>query len=131
MANAGLGVFSNSRNHRFEPLIPLVVPTVNPDHIDAIPAQRKKYGYEGFIVTNANCSSTGLCVPLKALDDAFGVEKCFVTTLQAVSGSGYPGCSSIDMIDNVVPYISGEEEKMEIEPRKVYIYVCVCVCLFV
>eukprot|EP01134_Creolimax_fragrantissima_P005076 CFRG5076T1 len=119
-AKAGMAVFSNSRNHRYDQFVPLVVPTVNADHLDIIPKQQKAEGLTtGFIVTNANCSSTGLTVPLKVLHDAFGLEACLVTTMQAISGAGFPGVPAIDMIDNVVPYISGEEEKMEIEPRKI------------
>eukprot|EP00123_Amoebidium_parasiticum_P005807 comp16908_c0_seq1/m.15447 comp16908_c0_seq1/g.15447 ORF comp16908_c0_seq1/g.15447 comp16908_c0_seq1/m.15447 type:complete len:358 (-) comp16908_c0_seq1:292-1365(-) len=120
MAKAGLGVFSNSRNHRYDQYVPLVVPTVNDVHLDIITQQRNAEGLtKGFIVTNANCSSTGLCVPLKVLDDLFGLDLVMVTTMQAVSGAGYPGVPSIDIMGNVVPYISGEEEKMEMEPQKI------------
>ncbi|KAJ3338965.1 hypothetical protein HDU93_008864 [Gonapodya sp. JEL0774] len=118
---AGFCVFSNARNYRMEPDVPLIVPTVNPDHFDIIAHQRATRNLgSGFIVTNANCSTTGLVVPLKALQDAFGpIDKMFVHTLQAISGAGYPGIASLDICDNVVPYISGEEEKLEIEPCKI------------
>lgn len=118
-AKAGFAVFSNARNHRFDPLVPLVVPYVNSDHLNMIEYQQKEKRTKGFIVTNANCSSTGLVVPLKALDDAFGIEQVFVCTMQALSGAGYPGVASIDAMDNVIPFISGEEPKMESEPLKI------------
>jgi aspartate-semialdehyde dehydrogenase len=92
---------------------------VNAAHVDAIPSQQKKRGYRtGFIVTNPNCSTAGLVLVLKPLADVFGLEKIFVTTLQAASGAGYPGVASLDILGNVVPFISGEEEKMETEPQK-------------
>ncbi|KXS18856.1 aspartate-semialdehyde dehydrogenase [Gonapodya prolifera JEL478] len=118
---AGFAVFSNARNYRMDPDVPLIVPTVNPDHFDIIPHQRSARSLgRGFIVTNANCSTTGLVVPLKALQDAFGpIDSMFVHTLQAISGAGYPGIASLDICDNVVPYISGEEDKLEIEPCKI------------
>jgi aspartate-semialdehyde dehydrogenase len=118
-ARAGYPVVSNSRNHRMDPDVPLLIPEVNAAHLDAIPVQQKLRGYEtGFIVTNPNCSTAGLVLVLKPLADAFGLEKIFVVTLQAVSGAGYPGVPSMDIHANVVPFISGEEEKMEIEPQK-------------
>jgi len=93
---------------------------VNPDHFALIPKQREALGTKkGFICTNANCSTTGLAVVLKALDDAFGLDKVMVTTMQAVSGAGYPGLSSMDILDNVIPYISGEEDKLESESHKI------------
>jgi aspartate-semialdehyde dehydrogenase len=118
-ARAGYPVVSNSRNHRMDPDVPLLIPEVNPAHLDAIPLQQKNRGYDsGFIVTNPNCSTAGLVLVLKPLADAFGLEKIFVVTLQAVSGAGYPGVASMDIHGNVVPFISGEEEKMEAEPQK-------------
>jgi len=117
-ARAGYPVLSNSKNHRMDPDVPLLIPEVNAAHLDAIPMQRKLRGYDtGFIVTNPNCSTAGLVLVLKPLADAFGLEKIFVVTLQAVSGAGYPGVPSMDIHANVVPFISGEEEKME-EPQK-------------
>jgi aspartate-semialdehyde dehydrogenase len=118
-ARAGYPVVSNSRNHRMDPDVPLLIPEVNAAHLDAIPLQQKNRGYDtGFIVTNPNCSTAGLVLVLKPLAEAFGLEKIFVVTLQAMSGAGYPGVASIDIQGNVVPFISGEEEKMESEPQK-------------
>jgi aspartate-semialdehyde dehydrogenase len=118
-ARAGYPVVSNSRNHRMDPDVPLLIPEVNAAHLDAIPLQQKNRGYDtGFIVTNPNCSTAGLVLVLKPLAEAFGLEKIFVVTLQAMSGAGYPGVASIDIQGNVMPFISGEEEKMESEPQK-------------
>jgi aspartate-semialdehyde dehydrogenase len=118
-ARAGFPVVSNSKNHRMDPDVPLLIPEVNAAHLEAIPAQQKNRGYDGgFIVTNPNCSTAGLVLVLKPLADAFGLEKVFAVTLQAVSGAGYPGVASMDIQANVIPFISGEEEKMESEPQK-------------
>jgi aspartate-semialdehyde dehydrogenase len=118
-ARAGYPVVSNSRNHRMDADVPLLIPEVNAAHVDCIPVQQKNCGYDsGFIVTNPNCSTAGLVLVLKPLADAFGLEKLFVVTMQAVSGAGYPGVPSMDVLGNVVPFISGEEEKMEAEPQK-------------
>jgi aspartate-semialdehyde dehydrogenase len=118
-ARAGYPVVSNSRNHRMDVDVPLLIPEVNAAHLAAIPVQQKSRGYDtGFIVTNPNCSTAGLVLVLKPLADAFGLERIFVVTLQAISGAGYPGVASMDIQGNVVPFISGEEEKMESEPQK-------------
>ena len=118
-ARAGYPVVSNSKNHRMDSDVPLLIPEVNAAHLDAIPTQQKNRGYDtGFIVTNPNCSTAGLVLVLKPLADAFGLEKVFAVTLQAVSGAGYPGVASMDIHANVIPFISGEEEKMESEPQK-------------
>ena len=118
-ARAGYPVVSNSKNHRMEADVPLLIPEVNASHLDAIPVQQRNRGYDtGFIVTNPNCSTVGLVLVLKPLADAFGLERIFVVTLQAISGAGYPGVASMDIQGNVVPFISGEEEKMEAEPQK-------------
>jgi aspartate-semialdehyde dehydrogenase len=118
-AGVGYPVVSNSRNHRMDADVPLLIPEVNAAHLDAIPRQQKNRGYDtGFIVTNPNCSTAGLVLVLKPLAEAFGLEKIFVVTLQAMSGAGYPGVASLDIQGNVVPFISGEEEKMESEPQK-------------
>ncbi len=118
-ARVGYPVVSNSRNHRMDADVPLLIPEVNASHLDAISVQQKNRGYDtGFIVTNPNCSTAGLVLVLKPLADAFGLERIFVVTLQAISGAGYPGVASMDIQGNVVPFISGEEEKMEAEPQK-------------
>lgn len=114
-AKAGYIVVSNARNHRMFDDVPLLIPEVNSDHLELV--KRQKYG-KGFIVTNPNCSTIGLVMALKPLYDAFGIESLHVVTMQALSGAGYPGVSSIDILDNVIPYIGGEEEKMQTEPLK-------------
>lgn len=118
LAKNGHAVLSNTSTHRMEPDVPLLIPEVNPDHVAAIEAQRTNRGWSGFIATNPNCSAIHMVLTLKPLQDAFGLEAVMVTTMQAVSGAGYPGVSSLDMIDNVVPYIGGEEEKMAEETGK-------------
>lgn len=117
-ARAGIAVFSNARHYRMEPDVPLLIPEVNADHATAIVQQRKQRGWSGCIVTNANCSATPLVMALKPLQQAFGARRVMVTTLQAISGAGYPGVPSYDILDNAIPYISGEEEKVESETRK-------------
>ena len=115
---AGCAVVSNSSAFRMDPKVPLVIPEVNPDHLALLEQQcwRKQSG--GYIVTNPNCSAIGLVVALAPLHREFGVESIFVTTMQAVSGAGYPGVASLDILGNVIPYIAKEEEKMEEETRK-------------
>src|SRR3989338_1469691 len=98
--------------------VPLVIPEVNPEHLKLIDAQKKKRGWKGFIITNPNCSTIHLVLALKPLQDAFGLDKAMVTTMQALSGAGYPGVASLDILDNVVPYIGGEEEKIQTETLK-------------
>jgi aspartate-semialdehyde dehydrogenase len=117
-AQAGVAVFSNARNHRMEPDVPLLIPEVNADHIAAVAQQRRQRGWPGSIITNANCCATPLVMALKPLQEAFGLRKVLVTTMQAISGAGYPGVSSYDIVDNVIPYIGGEEEKLESETLK-------------
>ena len=117
-AQAGIAVFSNAKNYRMQDDVPLLIPEVNADHALALIEQRKKRGWKGSIVTNANCSATPLVMALKPLQEAFGVRKVMVTTLQAISGAGYPGIPSYDILDNAIPYIGGEEEKVESETRK-------------
>lgn len=118
-ARAGYIVLSNSKNHRMDEDVPLLVPEINPDHLNLIKVQRQKRGWKGAIVTNPNCSTIGLVMALAPLDRAFGVRRVIVTTMQALSGAGYPGHSAIDMLGNLIPYIGGEEEKVETEPRKI------------
>lgn len=117
-ARTGVAVFSNAKNYRMAADVPLLIPEVNADHAAAIQAQRKQRNWSGCIITNANCSATPLVMALKPLQEAFGVKKVMVTTLQAISGAGYPGLSSYDILDNAIPYISGEEEKVERETLK-------------
>ncbi len=117
-ANAGFAVCSNASSYRRESDVPLLLPEVNAEHIHLVHHQRLARGWSGCIVTNPNCTSAGLTVALKALDNAFGLQKAFVVSLQALSGAGYPGVSSLDILDNVIPNINGEEEKVEWEPRK-------------
>lgn len=114
-------VVSNNSAHRFSADVPMIIPEVNPQHLDIIPAQRQNRGWEkGFIVVKPNCSIQSFIPPVYALISAgFPVESLLVTTLQAVSGAGYPGMAAIGMIDNVIPYINGEEEKSEREPLKI------------
>ncbi|RMH72363.1 MAG: aspartate-semialdehyde dehydrogenase [Gemmatimonadetes bacterium] len=113
-AQAGYLVISNSRNHRLDADVPLLLPEVNPDHLAVLDQQQTP----GKIVTNSNCSTMGLVMALKPLHDQFGVKAVHVVTLQALSGAGYPGVASLDILDNVIPYIGGEEDKIETEPLK-------------
>jgi aspartate-semialdehyde dehydrogenase len=117
-ARAGTVVCSNASAYRREEDVPILLPEVNPDHALLIEFQRRNKGWKGAIVTNPNCTSTGLTVALKALQDRFGLQKAFVVSLQALSGAGYPGVASVDILDNVIPNVNGEEEKVEWEPRK-------------
>lgn len=118
-AAGGYVVCSNAHSHRYEPDVPLLIPEVNPEHLGLIDIQKRRRGWDGFITTNPNCSTTHLVSALHPLHERFGIRKIFVATMQAVSGGGYPGLPSLDILDNVVPYIGGEEEKMEQkEPQK-------------
>jgi aspartate-semialdehyde dehydrogenase len=117
-ADDGRAVVSNARSHRFTDDVPLVIPEVNPDHLDLIPVQRRRR--RGFVVTNPNCSTIALALGLAPLHRAAGLERIVVTTLQAASGAGYPGVPSMDLIDNAVPGIRGEEDKIEREPLKIF-----------
>jgi len=118
-ASAGYAVISNSKNHRMDQDVPLVIPEVNPDHTAIIPHQQKQRGFDrGFIATNPNCSTIGLTLALKPLADHFGLRTVMVTTMQALSGAGYPGVPSLEILDNVLPYIDEEEDKMERESLK-------------
>jgi aspartate-semialdehyde dehydrogenase len=118
LAQAGIGVCSNASAFRREADVPLLIPEVNPDHARLVEVQRKRRGWPGWITTNPNCTSTGMTIALKALQDAFGLKRVFAVSLQALSGAGYPGVASLDIADNVIPFINGEEEKVEWEPRK-------------
>ena len=118
-AAAGYGVLSNASAHRMDADVPLLIPEVNPEHLALIPVQQANRGWDkGFIVTDPNCSTVGMTLPLKALHQAFGVKRVVVVTMQALSGAGYPGVPGMDSLDNVVPYISNEEDKLVDEPNK-------------
>ena len=117
-AEAGHVVVSNSKNHRMERDVPLLVPEINPDHLKLVPGQQRARGWKGQIVTNPNCSTIGLVMALAPMKQ-FGITKVIVTTMQAISGAGYPGVASMDIIGNVVPFIGGEEEKMQVETQKI------------
>jgi aspartate-semialdehyde dehydrogenase len=119
-ARAGRLVLSNARNYRMDADVPLLIPEVNPDHLGLLPIQRKARGWTGAIVTNSNCSTMVIALALAPLHQVFGVEQVFVTTLQALSGAGYPGVPSLDILGNIIPFIGGgEEEKIESEPLKI------------
>ena len=117
-AAAGCAVVSNSSAFRMTPNVPLVIPEVNAEHLHLIEEQPTRKLSGGYIVTNSNCSAMGLVIALKPIEERFGIEQIVVTTMQAVSGAGYPGVASMDILDNVVPYIGSEEEKMEAETLK-------------
>ncbi len=114
---AEYAVFSKASAHRMEKDVPLLIPEVNPEHAALIPIQKKERGWKGFITTDPNCSTIQMVMTLKPLMQ-FGIKQLMVTTMQALSGAGYPGVPSLDIIDNVIPYISKEEEKMETEAHK-------------
>jgi aspartate-semialdehyde dehydrogenase len=118
-AKCGAWVVTNTRAHRMDPDVPLMIPEINAGHLELVERQRAARGWPGAILANPNCSTAGLVLALAPLQAAFGVEKVFVTTMQAVSGAGYPGVPSLDILGNVVPLIGGEEEKMERETRKI------------
>lgn len=118
LAKAGMAVVSNASAHRMDSDVPILLPEINPGHTTLVNVQRTKNNQKGFMVTNPNCTSTGLTISLKPLLDAFDIREVVVVSMQALSGAGYPGVSSLDIIDNVVPYIKGEEEKVESEPLK-------------
>ena len=118
-AAAGYAVLSNARSHRMADDVPLLVPEVNPEHTALIPVQRKKRGWRGFIATNPNCATATLVLALAPLERRFGLKAVAVTTLQAISGAGYPGLPSLDIVANVIPFIQGEEEKIERETKKI------------
>jgi aspartate-semialdehyde dehydrogenase len=117
-AEAGAIVASNASAHRMDEDVPLLIPEVNPGHLDLIKIQKEKRGWDGCIVTNPNCSSIMAILSLKPLYDAFGIEHAFVATMQAISGAGYMGVQSMAILDNVIPFIGGEEDKVETEGQK-------------
>ena len=118
-ARAGAYVVTNTRTHRMEQDVPLLIPEANADHLVLVDRQREARGWRGAILANPNCSTAALALALAPLHRAFGIERLFVSTMQAVSGAGYPGVASLDALANVIPYIGGEEEKIERESRKI------------
>jgi aspartate-semialdehyde dehydrogenase len=121
-AASGFAVVSNNSAHRATEDVPVMIPEINPEHLNIIKDQQKKRGFDkGFVVVKPNCSIQSYMIPLYALMKAgYVIDKMIVTTLQALSGAGYPGPAAIDLVDNVIPYINGEEEKSEVEPRKIF-----------
>jgi aspartate-semialdehyde dehydrogenase len=117
-ASAGHIVLSNARNYRMDPVVPLLIPEINPQHLDVIARQKKEKGWHGALITNPNCSTIFLALTLAALRE-LEPEKVVVTTLQALSGAGHPGVASLDAVGNVIPFIAGEEQKLENETRKI------------
>ena len=118
-ARSGTLVCSNASAYRKADDVPILLPEINPEHLALLEIQRRARGWTGGIVTNSNCTTTGMSVALKALQDAFGLRSIFMVSMQALSGAGYPGVASLDILDNVVPFIEGEEEKVEWETRKI------------
>lgn len=117
-AAAGYAVVTNASAFRMTADVPLLIPEINPDHTALITCQQEQRGWSGFIVASPNCSTTSIVLPMKVFDDAFGLEAAVITTMQAISGAGYPGVPSMAIIDNVIPHIGGEDEKLETEPKK-------------
>jgi aspartate-semialdehyde dehydrogenase len=117
-ARAGCLVFSNAKNYRMDPTVPLLIPEVNPDQLGLIDQQRRTHRWSGAILTNANCAATVAAIPLAPLHNAFGITQLFLTTMQAVSGAGYPGVASLDILGNAIPFIADEEPKIEAELGK-------------
>ncbi|MCW4022853.1 MAG: aspartate-semialdehyde dehydrogenase [archaeon] len=118
-AAAGHVVVSNASSHRMDPDVPMLNPEINADHVSLIEEQQRKRKWDGILVTNPNCSTTVLTLPLKPIYDVFGIKSLIVSTMQAISGAGYPGVASMDIVDNVIPFIGGEEPKMESETQKI------------
>jgi aspartate-semialdehyde dehydrogenase len=118
-ARSGAYVVTNTRNHRMDEDVPLLIPEANADHLSLIDRQREARGWSGAIIANPNCSTAALALALAPLHQAFEIERLFVSTMQAVSGAGYPGVASLDIVGNVIPYVGGEEEKIEQESRKI------------
>ncbi len=120
-AAAGIPVVSNASTHRHTDDVPMIIPEINPHHLDILEQQKKKRGWtDGFIVVKPNCSIQSYMAPFAALHKQFRIKKAFITTMQSISGAGHPGVASFDILDNVIPYIGGEEKKSEYEPKKIF-----------
>src|SRR3954470_6261974 len=117
-ARAGKTVLTNAKNHRMDPYVPLVIAEVNGSHLDILDAQRRERGWTGAIVANGNCASIVAALPLAPIHERFGIKQVILMTMQAVSGAGYPGVASLDILGNVIPYIADEEPKIEVEIQK-------------
>ena len=117
-ARAGFSVVSEASTHRMDDDVPLMMPEVNPDHLSLLEGQRTSRGWKGSLVTTPNCTVSGLAIVMKPLIDSFGMEKAIVTTMQALSGAGFPGVPSLLVVDNILPYIKNEEEKVAREARE-------------
>jgi len=118
LVRAGFKVITDASPHRMDRVVPLIVPEVNPGHLELLERQRKVKKWKGLLVATPNCTAAGLAMVLKPLHDTLGLKRVVVSTLQAVSGAGYPGVPSLDILDNVIPYVKDEEEKVETEPLK-------------
>lgn len=118
-AKAGFTVLSNARSHRMDSDVPILNPEVNADHVALIDEQRKGRGWDGAIVTNPNCTASILTLSLKPILDSFGIKRVIVSTMQALSGAGFPGVASLDIVDNIIPFIEREEEKVQVETLKI------------
>ncbi len=117
-ARAGRTVLTNAKNYRMEADVPLVIAEVNPDHLNVLESQRRNRGWPGAIIANGNCSAIVATLPVAPIHQTFGIERMIVVTMQAISGAGYPGVPSLDIVGNVIPYIADEEPKIEAEVRK-------------
>jgi aspartate-semialdehyde dehydrogenase len=119
LAEQGFKIVSTASAFRMDPLVPMIIPEVNPEHLALIERQREEKRWKGFLVTKSNCTTMPLVISLKPLLDAFGLRRIVTVSLQALSGAGYPGVQSLDIVDNVIPFIKGEEEKLQAEALKI------------
>jgi len=118
-AEAGMIVISTARSHRMDPDVPILIPEINAEHVGLIEEQRRRRGWDGAIITEGNCTTITIVMPLKPIYDDYGIESVVLSSMQAVSGAGYPGVESLDIIDNVIPFIENEEEKVQVETLKI------------
>ena len=118
-ARAGITVISTARSHRMDPDVPILIPEINSDHISLIDEQRQRRGWDGAIITEPNCTTITMVMPLKPIYDNFGIKSVILSSMQAISGAGYPGVASLDIVNNVIPFIRNEEEKVQVETLKI------------